>query len=107
MTIARVKLIEPFTPTEAALVEQLGEGQRLAVLASVFGVTTDTLRVHTRNAARKIPGTVPAMAKIDLWWRGGTIEALHAWSSGHRHTRYSCACGHCDPTALGIGLRRA
>lgn len=104
--IARVKLIEPFTPVEAALVEQLGERRQLPLLVGVFDITIGTLRVHARNAARKIPGTLPTMAKIELWWRGGTIEELHAWSSGHRYRRYSCPCGQCDPTQLGIGLRR-
>lgn len=96
MKVARVKLIEPLTPMEWVLVEQLAEGQRVPVIAAAFDVSAATLRVHARNAASKIPGTLPVSAKIILWYRGGTIESLHAWSSAHRNRKRPCHCGHCN-----------
>ncbi len=98
MEVARVKLIEPFTPAEAAVVELLGaDSMDYRSIGKVLKIAERTVEVHVTNAAKKVPGTVPQKAKLVMWYRGRSIEDLHAWKSYHRASgRRKCECGRCD-----------
>lgn len=80
----RVPLHRPLTPMEGTVVTLVGKGYTYAQAAQALGKSTRTIRMYCENAAAKIPGTVPCLAKIVLWWQGHTAETLYSYAHGRR-----------------------
>ena len=45
-------------------------------IAERLAVTRHTSKAHAHNAAKKIPGDLPALVKIHFWYRGATVDQL-------------------------------
>lgn len=43
-----------------------------------LGLTKDSARAYIKLIARKLPGDLPALAKIKVWARGGSLHVLGA-----------------------------
>jgi len=70
----RAPLLEPLTPMERAVVELLadgngGVGMNYPEIGLHLGTKADAPRFHARNAARKVPSTLPAAERLRAWWR--------------------------------------
>jgi len=84
MSKDRVPLRTPLTPMQQACVDMVGPGYTYRQTAEALGVSVRTVRMHCEHAARKIPGTVPCLAKLVLWWRGSDIQTLFSYAHGRR-----------------------
>lgn len=80
----RVELYKPFTGTEEVVVEMVAEGSTAEEVADALHVTVGTMRGYILHAAQKIPGSMPPIPKICLWWRRADYELLNACSTAHR-----------------------
>ncbi len=83
-TVTRVKLRRDLTPMEATVIDLVGPGYTYAQTAQALGIAPRTVRMHCENASQKIPGTVPCLTRVVLWWQGYPIEALFAYAHGRR-----------------------
>lgn len=73
----RVPLSSPLTRAEAACCLLLANGHNCADIGERLGHTgLATARFHIINAAKKIPGDLPAQMKVVCWVRGAPVEVL-------------------------------
>lgn len=91
----RAATIAPLTPMQLAVSELLGLGLTYGELAAHLKISEDMVRTHTKRAAKKLPGDLPAQAKVMVWARGATLDvllggmlrcAVEARARGRRHT---------------------
>jgi DNA-binding CsgD family transcriptional regulator len=89
----RAELVGRLTPMEETVVELIGEGLTRAEVCKALGIAAGTLDVHALNAARKIPGTLPTIVRIAVWWRRGSLAVLHAYRMPTAN--WTCPCPKC------------
>jgi DNA-binding CsgD family transcriptional regulator len=83
-TVTRVPLRRPLTKMEKTVVSLIGPGYTYDQAAEALGLAPRTVRMHCENAILKIPGTVPCLTRIVLWWQGYPIAALFSYAHGRR-----------------------
>ena len=74
----RVPPLRPLTLGELRVIKLLAQGHTYDAIASLCGIGRHGVVWRTRNAARKLPGTLEMRARCITWWRGGTRTALGA-----------------------------
>lgn len=72
----RVPLRTGLTRREMELVTLIAQGRSNAEIACLLRIRRDSIRTYTRNAASKIPGDLPARARILAWYRGAPLSVL-------------------------------
>ncbi|MBA3645302.1 MAG: hypothetical protein H0W63_03920 [Gemmatimonadaceae bacterium] len=72
----RVPLLRPFTPSEAVVVELVIRGNNGKAISEMLDTSQRTTHFHVYNAARKIPGNMTPVAKIEVWGRCASVEVL-------------------------------
>jgi DNA-binding NarL/FixJ family response regulator len=72
----RVRLHRPFTAREEHVVNLVAAGLTCTAIAEQLGISAYTAQGYVRQAASKIPGSLPSRTRIVIWWRGGTLETL-------------------------------
>ena len=72
----RIEPNKPITPRQMAIIAAYSEGWAPSHVAKFLGVSQRTVRFHTVEASRRIPGDRPPMEKLIAWYRGATIEVL-------------------------------
>lgn len=72
----RVPLIAPLTPQEKIVVALTGRLQNYNAIAEELQIGRLTVKDHAENAAKKIPGDLPAQVKLAMWYAGAPIEVL-------------------------------
>jgi DNA-binding CsgD family transcriptional regulator len=76
--VTRHPLRRDFTETQYAIVSRLGNGETTARIRTDLKLSGANFRYHLRQAAKKIPGTLPAQQKAVAWWRGASAKVLGA-----------------------------
>lgn len=66
----RVPLTAPFTPREEHVVELVAQNLTYAEIGERLHLTSGRVANLVCDAARKIPGSLPAKVRVQLWWRG-------------------------------------
>lgn len=74
--MVRLRLHRPLTPTQDIVARLVAEGKSASVIAERLGITEKTVRYHIREVAGQIPGSLPAKARIHVWWHGATEAVL-------------------------------
>lgn len=72
----RVPLARPLTERQLLVAACLGEGYTTRHTAALLACTERTIRFHVRRAAEKIPGDLPPMIRLVVWYRGGDMVVL-------------------------------
>ena len=72
----RVPPLRRLTRTELELAGIVSLTGNLRVAAIAAGVTHGYARHAVQQIARKLPGTLPALARVMVWARGGDMVAL-------------------------------
>lgn len=72
----RTATLKPVTPMQLVVATLLGVGQTHAQVAAYLKIAVGTVRDHLNTLARRIPGDLPAEAKVVAWVRGATIDVL-------------------------------
>jgi DNA-binding CsgD family transcriptional regulator len=54
----------PLTPRQREVVERVRDGETYAEIAARLGISARTVRMHARDAAKKIPGKGPPLIRI-------------------------------------------
>lgn len=80
IVIQRVVTREPLTEMEMLVATLVGLGMRADAIARELGVAITTVRHHVKLAVRKVPGDLPAMSRLAVWVRGGSIDVLEGRS---------------------------
>jgi DNA-binding CsgD family transcriptional regulator len=74
--IPRVPLARALSMTEQVVADLVGLRMEYHEIGEALGLTKETVRDHCRNAAMKIPGDLPAQARVMAWARGATLDVL-------------------------------
>ena len=78
----RAPLKAPLTRAEAAVALLVANGHADADVADQLGHSLNTARFHIKNAAKKIPGDLPAKMKVICWVRGAPLQVLNGtWTN--------------------------
>lgn len=72
----RAPLSAPLTKAQAACSLLLAHGHNYADIGERLGVSRATVKFHIFEAAKKIPGDLPAQMKVVCWVRGAVVEVL-------------------------------
>lgn len=64
------------TARERAVASMLATGHQPAVIARRLSIAERTVRSHVHNLAARIPGDLPPIARVIVWWRGAPHEVL-------------------------------
>lgn len=74
--VVRVPLARPLTRRELYVAAMLSEGYNAPEIAAFLGIGYKTVQSHIETGAKKIPGDMPAIAKVIAWFRGGSLYVL-------------------------------
>lgn len=66
----------PLTPAELRCVRLVAAGRTYDDIATLEGISRNGVLWRMKQAAKKIPGTLPMQAKCKVWWQGGNLAAL-------------------------------
>lgn len=66
------------TAREVEVVRLAARGLRPPVIAGLLGIRPATVRRHVQALARRVPGDLPPLARVVVWWRGGGLAVLGA-----------------------------
>jgi DNA-binding CsgD family transcriptional regulator len=66
----RAAPLEPLTPIEQTVAALVGQGLFPPDICARLRIRRSTFRMHVRNLARKLPGDIAPLVRINLWWRG-------------------------------------
>jgi DNA-binding NarL/FixJ family response regulator len=78
----RTPLRSPLTRAEAACALLLANGHNCADIGERLKVSRAAASYHIYNAAKKIPGDLPAQMKVVCWVRGAPLEVLEGtWTN--------------------------
>jgi hypothetical protein len=80
VAVERVTLREKMTDMEFLVAALVGLNMTGPQIATELSIAVGTFRHHAKMAARKIPGDLPAMARLAAWSRGATIDVLEGRS---------------------------
>ncbi|MCK5652556.1 MAG: helix-turn-helix transcriptional regulator [Gemmatimonadetes bacterium] len=72
----RVDPREPFTIMEKMVVLMVGRGLPYVEVAGRLSIKKSTVKMHTENAAAKLPGDDPPRMKVQIWFRGADEQVL-------------------------------
>lgn len=72
----RAALRAELSPMQSLVVDFLGMGMTYAELSTELAISADMVRTHTKRAAAKIPGDLPAQIRCIAWARGATLDVL-------------------------------
>lgn len=72
----RVATIAPMSRMQEMVCLLLGALNSYAAVAEHLSISEEVVRKHTKRAAAKIPGDLPAQAKAVAWARGAGLEVL-------------------------------
>lgn len=72
----RVTPLKPLSPMQYAVACLLGIGQSFDEIAAALHIKRGMVRSHIREANRKLPGDLPAKAKLVAWVRGASLDVL-------------------------------
>lgn len=76
LTVARTACREPLSPTQTAVVKLLAAGRTQKEISADLGCSERAVKFHVDNAAAKVPGDGPPMAKLAYWYRGAAESVL-------------------------------
>ena len=76
----RAPLTAPHSPMQSLVCDFLGLGMTYAELAEELHISPDMVREHTKRAAAKIPGDLPAQMRCIAWARGASLDVLRGMS---------------------------
>lgn len=76
IVIERVPTRAKLTAMQFACCVLAGLNRTYQEMADELLIASSTARYHIEEAARKIPGDLPALAKCGIWARGATREVL-------------------------------
>jgi DNA-binding NarL/FixJ family response regulator len=80
--VRRVKLSAPLTQSQATCCLLLANGHNYADIGERLNTSRATAKFHVHEAAKKIPGDLPAQMKVVCWVRGAALEVLMgAWTN--------------------------
>jgi DNA-binding NarL/FixJ family response regulator len=78
----RAPLRAPLTKSQAACALLLANGHNYADIGERLSTSRATAKYHVHEAAKKIPGDLPAQMKVVCWVRGAALEVLEgAWTN--------------------------
>ncbi len=63
-------------PQQREIARLLSAGLEHHAIARHLGISVSGVRFHIKALAQRLPGTLPASAKVVAWWRGATLEIL-------------------------------
>jgi DNA-binding NarL/FixJ family response regulator len=72
----RVPTSPALSPAQEAVALMLGLGYTYPQIAVELGITERTVRFYAAEAAKRIPGDLPAQQKVVAWVRGAAMEVL-------------------------------
>ena len=75
--IERVTPSPPLSPVQYACVALLARGHNARDIGErLGGISWRTVKFHLHQAAKRIPGDLPAQMRIVFWYRGASREQL-------------------------------
>ena len=78
----RVPLSSPLTKAQAACALLLANGHNYADIGERLRTSRSTAKFHIHEAAKKIPGDLPAQMRVVCWVRGAAVEVLEgSWTN--------------------------
>lgn len=72
----RVPPFHPLTRQEELVASLIGHGYKATEVAVMLQCSLRTIRSHADRIALKLPGNLPAQARIAVWWRGASEDLL-------------------------------
>lgn len=72
----RVEPLKPLTPVQLVIATMLGLSYSHAEIAAELHITVGTVRDHLTHLAKRIPGDLPATARVIAWVRGASLDVL-------------------------------
>lgn len=72
----RVDPLKPITPMQLVIATMLGLKFSHAEIAAELNITVGTVRDHLTHLAKRIPGDLPATARVIAWVRGASLDVL-------------------------------
>lgn len=76
----RIKPKRPLSAMQSVVATLLGIGTSIEEIARELHVSVACVRGHIKSGAQKLPGDLPAAARLMVWARGGTREQLTGWA---------------------------
>lgn len=78
--VERVPPLKPLSPMQYAVVVLLGIGMSHEEVAATLRIKRSVVRSYMREALKKIPGDLPAEARLVAWVRGASLDVLEGTS---------------------------
>ena len=72
----RVPTSSPPTPMQLVIAVMVGLNYDHATIAKELNIGVPTVRDHLARLARRIPGDLPATARVIAWVRGASLDML-------------------------------
>jgi ATP/maltotriose-dependent transcriptional regulator MalT len=72
----RVPTTKPLSPMQTVVASLLGLGLSHEEVREELHVSLRTVRYHLNEAAKRIPGDLPAESRVVAWVRGASIDVL-------------------------------
>lgn len=72
----RAPLLKPLSTMQEVVCNLLGVGLSYGEVAGELRISEDMVRTHTKRAAARIPGDLPAQTRCIVWARGATLDVL-------------------------------
>lgn len=72
----RAAPLKPVTPLQLVIASLLGVGATHAEVATQLNIKIGTLRDHLNRLAKRLPGDLPAEARVVAWVRGASLDVL-------------------------------
>lgn len=86
----------PLSRMQLIVCDLLGVGLTAREVAKELHISVDMVKQHTKRAAEKLPGDLPAQSRCVVWARGATLDVLQgltlryevtATANGERYPR--------------------
>lgn len=89
LTIERVPTYQPLSPMQFLVAVLVGVGWSYRQVAKELKIEVSTVRMHLNVAASRIPGDLPAKARVVAWVRGASLDVLEGRALSHEMLRLS------------------
>lgn len=87
--VERVPTYVPLSPMQFLCAVLVGVGRSYKEIAAELKIEVSTVRMHINVAASRIPGDLPAKARVVAWARGATLEVLEGRDLNYEMLRLS------------------
>ncbi len=89
LVIERVPTYQPLSDMQFLCAVLLGVGRSYSEIGKELHIAVSTVKQHVDVAASRIPGDLPAKARVVAWVRGASLEVLEGRALAYEMLRLS------------------